>query len=35
MSIDQIPIYLKISNILKEEILNGVYQVGELLPTEN
>ena len=35
MSVNQIPFYLKISNILKEEILNGVYQVGELLPTEN
>ena len=33
MSLVQIPLYLKVSNSLKEDILNGVYQVGELLPT--
>ncbi len=35
MSMVQIPRYLKISDSLKEDILNGVYQVGELLPTED
>lgn len=35
MSLLQIPLYLKVSNSLKEDILNGVYRVGELLPTED
>jgi len=35
MSDVQMPLYLKICNRLKEDILNGVYRVGELLPTED
>ncbi len=31
----QIPLYMKVGDILKKEIQEGTYQVGELLPTED
>lgn len=30
-----IPLYIKLSNVLKKQILGGVYQDGDLLPSEN